>query len=272
MRIRRWLVVLAILVVPVVVLARDYIATSYTMSSGTLLGRSAGGSGVAQEITIGSGLLLSAGVLSNTGGGGGLSDADYGDITVSGTGTVMTIDNNVVSNAKAADMAANTIKANATAGTADPADLAVGTNTVVGRVGGNIVAAQLVTAQITDANVTFAKIQSATGPGVLGRAAGTNGVLDLITCANGSVLQGIGGNLACTTIDGASLDDGTVPYAKIQSVTDARLLGRSAGSAGAPMEITIGSGLSLVAGELAATGGGGGLSYAQVSAAALAGF
>lgn len=46
----------------------------------------------------------------------------------------------------------------------------------------------------------------------------------------------------------------SITYAKIQNVTDSRLLGRSAGSAGAPMEITVGAGLSLAAGSLTATG------------------
>lgn len=41
-----------------------------------------------------------------------------------------------------------------------------------------------------------------------------------------------------------------VTYAKIQNVTDARILGRSAGSAGSPMEIGISTGLSLAAGVL----------------------
>ncbi len=72
-----------------------------------------------------------------------------GPVTGSGTGSfATTITANAVANTQLADMAANTIKANATAATADPADLAVGTNTVVGRVAGNIVAAQVVTAQI----------------------------------------------------------------------------------------------------------------------------
>ena len=41
-----------------------------------------------------------------------------------------------------------------------------------------------------------------------------------------------------------------VTYAKMQDVTDARLLGRSAGSAGDPQEITVGAGLSLASGDL----------------------
>lgn len=57
------------------------------------------------------------------GGSAGLSDSDYGDITVSSSGTVMTIDNGVVSNAKLADVATSTFKGRATAGSGDPEDL-----------------------------------------------------------------------------------------------------------------------------------------------------
>lgn len=53
----------------------------------------------------------------------------------------------------------------------------------------------------------------------------------------------------------ATIANDAVTYAKIQNVTDARLLGRSAGSAGDVQEITVGSGLSLSGGSLTASGG-----------------
>lgn len=56
--------------------------------------------------------------------GAAVADADYGDITVSSSGTVYTIDNSAVTNAKMANMAQATIKGRASgAGTGAPVDL-----------------------------------------------------------------------------------------------------------------------------------------------------
>lgn len=83
-----------------------------------LLGRGAGaGGGDFQEITLGTNLSMSGTTLNAAGGGGGgPADGDYGDITVSGAGTVWTIDNTVVTFAKVQNIATSRFLGRTTAG------------------------------------------------------------------------------------------------------------------------------------------------------------
>lgn len=81
-----------------------------------------------------------------------------------------------------------------------------------------------------------------------------------ISQLTGAVTAGPGSGSQAATIANdavttAKIINDAVTYAKIQNVADARLLGRSAGSAGDMQEITVGSGLTLAAGALTAAGG-----------------
>lgn len=202
-----------------------------------------------------------------------------GDVTGSGTGSfAATIAANAVSNTKLADMAGNTIKANASAATADPADLAVGTNTVVGRVAGNIVAAQLVDAQVAAATLTNAKLANVATATLKGRVTAGSGSPEDLTGSQAtalldtftSTLKGLapasgGGTTNFLRADGTwaspgggggvsdgdkgditvsgggatwTLDAGTVSLSKMADVATGSLLGRSTAGTGVPEALT----------------------------------
>jgi hypothetical protein len=92
----------------------------------------------AQRATLGLGTLATqSGTFSGTSSGANTGDQTItltSDVTGTGTGSfATTIANNAVTNAKAADMAVNTIKGRITAGTGDPEDLtAAQTRTILG--------------------------------------------------------------------------------------------------------------------------------------------
>ena len=151
------------------------------IATDSLIGRDTAGTGDPEAITVTGGIEFS-------GSGAIRTSAFTGDVTKAAGGTALTIATNAVDNSKAADMAANTIKANATAATADPGDLAVGTNTVVGRVAGNIVAAQVVDAQIAAATITNAKLANVAAATLKGRATAGAGAPEDLTGTQATAL------------------------------------------------------------------------------------
>ena len=77
---------------------------------------------------------------------GGASDGDKGDITVSASGTIWTVDTSAIGNSKLSDMAALTFKANLSASLASPQDVTVGQMRAALNLTGLIHARHLITA------------------------------------------------------------------------------------------------------------------------------
>jgi len=100
---------------------------------------------------------------SGGGGGGGLEDGDYGDVIVSGTGTVMTIDS----------LAVTTGKINSNAVTSGKLDTGAVT-----------------TAKIADANVTLAKLENISHNHLIGRHSSGSGVPQQLGLSDGLEVHG----------------------------------------------------------------------------------
>lgn len=232
--------------------------------------------------------------ISSSGGGGSVADGDYGDITVSGTGTVWTIDNDVVTYAKMQNVSAASriLGRGSASGAGDVQELTLGsglslsgttlTSTALtdGDKGDITVTGSgatwtidpnaVTTAKVLDANITYAKIQDVSAASkLLGRGDSGSGDVQEITLGSGLAMSGTtltstggisDGDKGDITVSSSgtvwTIDATAVTYSKIQNVTAAsKLLGRGDSGAGSPQEITLGSGLAMTGTTLSSTGG-----------------
>jgi len=250
-----------------------------------LLGRGDSGSGSPQEITLGTGLSMSGTTLNSS---GGVSDGDKGDITVTSTGTVWTIDSAVVTFAKIQNIATDRLLGRDTASTGSVEELTVTggveftgsggiqrsalTGDVTASAGSNsttIANNAVTTAKIIDAAVTYAKIQDVTAASkLLGRGDSGSGDVQEITLGSGLAMTGTtlsstggisDGDKGDITVSGSgtvwTIDNTVVTYAKMQNVSAAsKLIGRGDSGSGSPQEITLGTGLSMSGTTLNSTG------------------
>ncbi len=110
------------------------------------------------------------------------------------------------------------------------------------------------TLSVADGSLTLAKFASISGSRLIGNGNAVSAYpaelssTDLAFTAS-TVNIGTGAVTTAKLADSSSTTTG-VTYAKIQHVTDARLIGRSAGTNGVPQEISVGSNLTLASGTL----------------------
>jgi hypothetical protein len=110
------------------------------------------------------------------------------------------------------------------------------------------------TLSVADGSLGLSKFSAITGSRLIGNgspvsAYPTELASTDLAFAPGTINIGTGAVTTAKLADSSSTITG-VTYAKIQHVTDARLLGRANGSNGVPQEISVGSGLSLASGAL----------------------
>jgi hypothetical protein len=110
------------------------------------------------------------------------------------------------------------------------------------------------TLSVSDGSLTLAKFAPISANRLIGNGSSVSAYPTEIsstdlTFAVGTVNIGTGAVVTAKIADSSSNVTG-VTYAKIQHVTDAKLLGRSQGTNGIPQEITVGSGLTLASGAL----------------------
>lgn len=142
--------------------------------------------------TLGSGAQQAA-AGNHSHGGGSVSDGDYGDITVTGSGATWTIDPNAVTLSKLATQASDTILANITGGAAVPTAVSLAANTFLAKSSaGNIAAKTITDFALTilddaDAATVRATIGAGTGSGTVGGTGVVGQLAEWVT--NTSTLQ-----------------------------------------------------------------------------------
>ena len=175
---------------------------------------------------------------------GGVTDGDKGDVTVSGTGAVWTVDADAVSNAKLANVPTATLKGRVTAATGDPEDLTVAqAKTLLNLAGtnsGDQTSIAGITGTLAQFNTACTDADFATGGGTItGTSTGTNTGDQTITLT-GNVTGSGTGSFAATIAANA------VTNAMLADVPTATFKGRTTAATGDPEDLTVAQAKTLL--------------------------
>ena len=255
------------------------LAMQANMATGSLIGRSTAGSGTPEVITVGSGLSISAGVLTATGGTGtvtAVSIATSNGVSGSSSGgatPALTIALGAITPSSVA--ASGTVTGSNLSGTNTGDQTITLTGNITGSGTGSFattIAAGVVTlanmANVATGTIFYRKTAATGVPEVQTLATlktdlgltGTNSGDQTITLT-GNVTGSGTGSFATT------IANGVVTLAMQANMATGSLIGRSTAGAGVPEIITVGSGLSLSAGVLTATGGSGTVTAVSIATA-----
>jgi len=249
-------------------------AKMQNIATDRLIGRDTAATGDPEELTVGGGIEF-------TGAGGIQTSAFTGDVTKVAGGTAQTIANDAVTYAKIQNVTDARVLGRAAGSAGDVQELSAGTGISIsgGAIASTITqytdeqaqdavgtilvdtatidftyddATPAISAIVIDNSISNAKLRDSVALSVIGRSANSAGdPADIAaTATSGAVLRESGSTVGFGQVATAGIADDAVTYAKIQNVTDARLLGRSAGSAGDVQEITVGSPVTLSSGTL----------------------
>lgn len=125
-------------------------------------------------------------------GGGSVTDGDYGDITVSGSGSIWTIDNNVVTYGKMQQVTGHSVLGHIGNLTGNVEEITSTSNgDVLHRNGSNLVFATIGDSSITASSITYSRLQDTANASILlGRGSTSAGTLEEITLGSGLTMSG----------------------------------------------------------------------------------
>jgi Repeat of unknown function (DUF5907) len=196
-----------------------------------------------------------------------VSDGDKGDITISAGATVYTIDSDVVTNAKLANVNTQTFKGRTTAGTGDPEDLTVAQAKTLLNLSGTNTGDQTITltSDVTGSGtgsfattiaadaVTNTKLANMSNSTLKGRySAGTGDPEDVTASQARAIIFGTTPtDFGDLTIDGSSatgftIENDAVTNAKMANMATKTIKGRTTAGTGDPEDLTAAQALAVV--------------------------